>query len=297
MKTLLVLTRRTLASSAIALTLFSMSAVNAVLADSAPITITYGSNPAAAKTFIYGGNRFYYETYGSGQPILLIHPNGESISSFKEQIGVFARHHKVIAMDSRGQGKSELGTEKLTYEQMEEDSNALLEYLKIDHVDVLGWSDGGIIGLLLAIHHADKVDKLAVMGANLEPDAVYKWAIDGIVRVRTRLTAELAHSDNPKPLQLQLQLLDLLGNQPHIPLSALNHIQIPVLVMAGDRDVIRDDHTLSIFHALPESQLAIFPGATHMIPEQNPLQFNSTTLNFFDQPFAMPDTKDLGWFD
>jgi pimeloyl-ACP methyl ester carboxylesterase len=67
--------------------------------------------------------------------------------------------------------------------------------------------------------------------------------------------------------------------------------------MAADRDVIRDEHTLNMFHALPKSQLAIFPGATHMIPEQDPARFNDTVLDFFDKPFAMPDTKDLGWFD
>jgi pimeloyl-ACP methyl ester carboxylesterase len=138
---------------------------------------------------------------------------------------------------------------------------------------------------------------LAVMGANLEPDAAYPWAIEGIVRTRTRITAKLAHSKDPKPLQLELKLLDLLGNQPHIPLSDLYTIQVPTLVMAADRDVIRDDHTLRIFHAIPKSQLAIFPGATHIIPAQDPVRFNRTVLDFFDKPFAMPDTKDLGWFD
>ncbi len=246
---------------------------------------------------MFNGNRFYYETYGSGVPLLLIHGNGESINIFKGQIGALSRHHKVIAMDSRGQGKSELGTAALTYEQMTEDINALLEQLKLDHVKVLGWSDGGIIGLLLAIHHPDKVSMLAVMGANLKPDAAYPWAVDGIVRMRNRITAELAHSNNPKSLQLQLQFLDLLGNQPHIPLADLTSIQVPTLVMAGDRDVIRDEHTLSMFHALPKSQLAIFPGATHAIPAQDPARFNRTVLEFFDKPFAMPDTKDLGWFD
>ncbi len=297
MKDPLVPTRGLFATCVFAVTLLSISLAGPVWAESPAPTVPYGSNPAAGNKFIHGGNTFYFETYGSGPPILLIHGNGESIGSFKEQIGVFASHHRVLAMDSRGQGKSELGIDKLTYEMMTEDTNAFLEYLKVDHVDVLGWSDGGIIGLLLAIHHPDKVGRLAVMGANLEPDAAYPWAIEGIVRVRTRLTAELAHVDNPKPLQLQLQLLDLMGNQPHIPLTDLNHVQIPVLVMAGDRDVIRDDHTLRIFHALQKSQLAIFPGATHMIPEQGPLQFNSTTLRFFEEPFAMPDSKDLGWFD
>jgi pimeloyl-ACP methyl ester carboxylesterase len=259
--------------------------------------IAYGSNSAAGKTFLFNGNRFYYESYGRGLPVLLIHGNGSSISFFKRQIGAFSRHHRVIAMDSRGQGKSELGTTALTYEGMAEDVNALLEHLKLDHVKVLGQSDGGIIGLMLTIHHPDKVSMLAVMGANLEPDAAYSWAVDGIVRVRNRITAELAHSNDPKPLQLQLQFLDLLGNQPHIPLADLKTIQIPTLVMAADRDVIRDEHTLSMFHAIQKSQLAIFPGATHVIAAQEPARFNRTVLDFFDKPFAMPDTKDLGWFD
>jgi pimeloyl-ACP methyl ester carboxylesterase len=80
-------------------------------------------------------------------------------------------------------------------------------------------------------------------------------------------------------------------------LTDLATITIPTLVMAADRDVIRDEHTLSMFHALPKSQLAVFPGATHMIPEQDPARFNSTVLRFFDQSFTMPDSKDLGWFD
>lgn len=266
-------------------------------AEPAAPTIPYGNNPSVGKTFVHEGNTFYYEAYGSGRPLLLIHGNGESIAVFRQQIAEFAKHHRVLAMDSRGQGKSALGTDRLTYEQMTADTNAFLEHLKVDHADVLGWSDGGIIGLLLAIHHPDKVGKLAVVGANLEPGAAYQWATDGIAKVRAKLTAELAHSDNPKPLQLQLQLLDLEGNQPHIPVTDLNHVQIPVLVMAGDRDVIRDEHTLTIFHALPKSQLAIFPGATHMVPSEQPQVFNPTALKFFEKPFAMPDSKDLGWFD
>jgi pimeloyl-ACP methyl ester carboxylesterase len=180
---------------------------------------------------------------------------------------------------------------------MAEDTNALLNHLGLKMVKVLGWSDGGIVGLLLTIRHPEKVAMLAVMGANLQPDAAYAWAVDGTARVRNRITAKLASSNDPQPLHAQLQLLDLLGNQPHIPLSDLAAISVPTLVMAADRDVIRDEHTLSIFHALPKSQLAIFPGATHMIPAQDPARFNRTVLNFFDKPFTMPDTKDLGWFD
>jgi len=266
-------------------------------AATAPAAESYGNDAAAGNTFVFKGNRFYYETYGRGAPVLLIHGNGESIGSFKGQIGPFSRRYHIIAMDSRGHGKSELGDAALTYEQMAEDSNALLEHLKLEHVKVLGWSDGGIIGLLLTLHHPEKVGMLAVMGANLSPDGAYPWAIDGIARMRARITAALPQSANPKAAQFQLELLDLLGNQPHIPTTDLARIQIPVLVIAGDRDVIRDEHTLMIFHALPKSQLAIFPGATHMLPADDPARFNRTVLEFFAKPFSMPDTKDLGWFD
>jgi pimeloyl-ACP methyl ester carboxylesterase len=290
-------TRFTLVGIVATAGLMALGAGGAASAAAQPNDVAYGNNPAAGNTFVFSGTRFYYESYGAGAPLLLIHGNGESIGSFKGQIGQFASHHRVIAMDSRGQGKSELGAASLTYDQMAEDTNALLDHLKLRQVDVLGWSDGGIIGLLLTIRHPEKVGRLAVMGANLQPDAAYPWALDGIVRVRERITAQLASSKDPKSLQLRLQLLDLLGNQPHIPLSDLANIQVPTLVMAADRDVIRDEHTLSMFHALPKSQLAIFPGATHMIPEQDPARFNTTILDFFDKPFAMPDTKDLGWFD
>jgi pimeloyl-ACP methyl ester carboxylesterase len=261
------------------------------------IAPAYGKNPAAGQTLLLNGSRFYFETYGRGAPLLLLHGNGGSIDNFKGQIAELSRQHRVIAMDSRGHGKSELGTEALTYEAMAEDVNALLDHLKLDHVKVLGWSDGGILGLLLAIHHPDKVGMLAVMGANLEPEAAYAWATEGDARVRSRIAAALARGDDPKPLQLQLQLLDLVSQQPHIPLARLNMIKAPTLVMAADRDVIRDEHTLAMFHAIPKSQLAIFPGATHEIPMQDPARFNRTVLDFFDKPFAMPDSKDLGWFD
>src|ERR1700719_2611285 len=94
-------------------------------------TNAYGSTSAAGNTFVFSGNRFYYETYGTGLPLFLIHGNGASINIFKGQIGALSQHHKVIAMDSRGQGKSELGTGALSYEQMAEDINALLEQLKL----------------------------------------------------------------------------------------------------------------------------------------------------------------------
>ena len=149
---------------------------------------------------------------------------------------------------------------------MAEDLNALLETRGLKTVSVLGWSDGGILGLLLAIHHPDKVGRLTIMGANLTPAGAYPWA--------NKLVA-----DKDKQIDQMIAKATRRSRGP--------------LVMAGDRDVILDTHTLEIFHGLPSAQLAIFPGATHMIPCQNPDFFNRTVETNLTKPFATPDTKDL----
>jgi pimeloyl-ACP methyl ester carboxylesterase len=147
--------------------------------------------------------------------------------------------------------------------------------------------------LLLAIRHPDKVAKLAIMGANLEPEGAYEWAQTWVSQQQKTVDAMLAKHDTSQPWAVQKQYLDLLGKQPHIPLVKLKTISAPTLVMAGDRDVIRDEHTLQIFHALPKAHLCIFPGATHMIAWQNAELFNRTVEKFFRELFTRPDTKDL----
>jgi len=256
------------------------------------LKIPYGNNAVAGTNITVNGIKLYFETYGNGQPMLQIHGNGDDISAMGYQIEFFATHYKVIVTDSRGHGKSELGKGRLTYEQMAEDMNSLLEILNLKDVYVLGWSDGGIIGLLLAIHHPDKVSKLAIMGANLNPEGAYDWAFAPAIQRDKFAASMISRGDTSQPWSVIRQHLDLVLNQPHIPVADLAKVKAPTLVMAGDKDVIRDDHTLLIFHGLPQAQLAIFPGATHLIPWQNHELFNLTVERFFVQPFTRPDTKD-----
>ena len=257
------------------------------------LAVPYGENAAAGAYASVNGIKLYYEIYGAGQPMLQIHGNGLSISSMGHQIAFFSPHYKVIVADSRGHGRSEIGAGRLTYEQMAEDLNALLEKLNTKPVYVLGWSDGGIIGLLLAIRHPDKVGKLAIMGANLNPEGAYDWGFNWAVKEDKRVAALIAKGDTSQPWPLLRQHLDLLAKQPHIPIADLAKVMAPTLVMAGDKDVIRDDHTLQIFHGIRQAHLAIFPGATHMIPWQNHELFDQTVERFFSQAFTRPDTKDL----
>jgi len=132
--------------------------------------IPYGNNKAAGKYYNIRGFKMYAEIYGQGKPVLIIHGNGGSGKDFLYQIPYFSKKYKVIIADSRAQGKSVDNGDSLSYEMMADDYAALLDAMKIDSAYVIGWSDGGINALLLAIRHPGKVKKLAATGANLVPD-------------------------------------------------------------------------------------------------------------------------------
>ena len=257
--------------------------------------ISYGDNSKAGQFIKVNGIRLYYETYGSGPAMLLIHGNGGSIKVMCHQIEHFSKKYKVVVADSRGHGKSELGAGRLTYDQMAEDLNLFLDKLNLQSVYVLGWSDGGILGLLLAIRHPGKVSKLALMGASLRPDGAYNWALERAMQNIVHVESMISQGDQTMPWQAIKQRLLLMLEQPNISTSRLKAVQAPTLVMAGDRDIIIDSHTLEIFHALPKAKahLCIFPGATHMLPFENPSLFNQTVDAFFQNPFRCPDSKEV----
>lgn len=253
----------------------------------------YGSNPATGKTFVHDGVKLYYEVYGVGEPLLLVHGNGLSIASFKAQIDYFRKHYKVIAMDSRDQGRSGDSADKITYEKMTDDLAALLDHLNTGSVYVLGWSDGGIEALLLAMRHPSKVKKIAAMAANLNPsdEAVYPEIFAFAKSMVDSMPAAVKEMPEGKR---ELKALQMAFDEPHIDATALEAITAPTLVLASDHDMIRDEHTLEIYHHIPNSQLCIFPDATHMIPYDEPARFNATVERFFRVPFVKKDrVKDL----
>lgn len=254
--------------------------------------LKYGSSPSGKFAEI-NNIKLYYETYGSGKPLLIIHANGADIAAMSNQIKFFSTKYKVVVADSRGHGKSGMGTGRLTYEQMTEDINKLLEQLKLKSVYVLGWSDGGIIGLMLAINHPDKVEKLAIMGANINPQGAYDWALKFVDEQSKLVDEMIAKGDKSQNWETQKQHLDLLGKQPNIPATDLKKISVPTIVMAGDKDVIRAEHTIQIFDNIPNAHLCIFPGSTHMIPVENDRLFNRTVSNFLETPYKRPDTKNI----
>ena len=254
----------------------------------AAVPIPYGANAAASGTFTHDGVTFYYETYGEGEPLLMIHGNGASIGSLGKQIEHFKATYKVIAMDSREQGKSGGSDKPLTYEVMTDDLAALMDHLKTGPVDVLGWSDGGIEALLLGIRHPGKVKKLVAMAANLNPslDAIYPET-DGMVKqIAGTLTPEALATPEGKK---QAKLVNLMANHPNINPKALASITAPTLVLSGDQDLIRLEHTVAIFNALPNAELAVFPNSTHAVPLDDPEAFNAMVERFLTTPCKKKD--------
>ncbi|HLK29669.1 MAG TPA: alpha/beta hydrolase [Puia sp.] len=246
--------------------------------------VPYGNNPAAGKYYDIRGFKMYCETYGEGQPLLIIHGNGGSINNFIYQIPYFSKKYKVIIADSRAQGKSKDEGDSLTYEMITDDYAALLTVMKVDSAFVIGWSDGGIEGLMLAIRHPEKVKKLAVTGANLIPDttAVFQEIWDVVMPEYTALKNKASKNAEEKN---QWNLMQLLANQPHIPTTDLNKIKIPTLVIGGDHEVIKPAHTLLIFQNIPNADLWILPNSGHSTPVVYKDDFNKNVDAFFSQPY------------
>jgi pimeloyl-ACP methyl ester carboxylesterase len=238
-----------------------------------------GNNPETGRFLNIRGIVIYYETYGKGEPLLLIHGNGGSIQSMANQIPYFAADYCVIAADSRAQGKSTDPSDSLSYEMMADDMNALLEALHFDSAYVIGWSDGGIIGLLLAIRHPEKVRKLAVTGANIRPDSTAVANAD-ILSMRQQVN-QLTNVKQDPLLKNQLKLIRLMIDQPNISQEALRSIHCPTLVIGGDHDIIKPAHTLEIFQSIPKGYLWILPGSGHSTLVDFKDDFNQQVGRFF----------------
>jgi pimeloyl-ACP methyl ester carboxylesterase len=249
---------------------------------------SYGKNKAAGKFYNIRGFKMYAETYGAGEPVLIIHGNGGSISNFLYQIPYFSKKYIVIIADSRAQGNSKDEADSLSYEMMADDYAALLDQMKIDSAYVIGWSDGGINGLLLAIQHPEKVKKLAVTGANLWPDTTAVFN-DVEQMVLPEYNSSKAMTNKTPQQKASWKLLRLLIEEPHIPLADLHKISVPVLVIGGDHDVIKPEHTLLIAQNIPDSYLWILPNSGHSTPIIYKDEFNKAIDDFFSKPYRKID--------
>ena len=221
----------------------------------------------------------YYTEKGFGTPLVLLHGNGENGEYFKNQIDYFAKKYRVIAVDTRGHGKSPRGNKPFKLETFADDLKSFLDENNLKRVNLLGFSDGGNIALIFTLKYPDYVNKLAVNGANLFPSGLKAGFL---LPVKLLYGLFYFPARFNKKVKRRLELLALMAKEPDILPEQLNDIKCPVLVMAGTRDLIKEKHTRLIAGSVPDSRLCFLKGDLS-IAKTNSLEYNKTVEKFLEE--------------
>jgi pimeloyl-ACP methyl ester carboxylesterase len=257
-----------------------------------PDKIVFGSNNG--KQLSIFNKKIYYEEYGQGTSLILLSGGGlnRSINDFENCIPGLAEHYRVIAPDTPGQGRSEQA-DTLTYEVLLEFTSRLIDSLKIDSAYVMGWSDGGIMGILLAEKRPDKVRKVIAVGANnglrraippdIPIDSVRPMTLDYFEKINKELveryTSLLPRKDWKKYMNAANAMI--YQKESYFPDSIYGRISIPVMIVLGDRDDIIIEHGLEMHRLIKGSQFCILPNTTHEVFSEKPDLINKIAIGFF----------------
>ncbi len=263
-----------------------------------------GAGEAHGHWATVNGHKIYYELHGAGSPLLLLHGGGSDVEdSFGKQLEPFAQAHRIIAPEQVGQGHTPDVPGPLSYTRMTEDTAELLRQLHLKNVDVVGFSDGGILALMLALRYPELVRRLVVTGVNLDPSGLIDSdppdtpgtpdTPDAAAQVeqpaqaaRPDETAKAADAPNPE-IPLDDKLMELWRHYPdatELSPELLKGLHKRVLVMAGDQDMIKLEHILLIYRSLPDAQLWILPGTGHDTFSARWEWVNAEVLTFLDEP-------------
>lgn len=252
----------------------------------------YGSNDG--KQLIIFNKKIYYEEYGQGTPLILLSGGGleRSIKDFENCIPGLAKHYRVIAPDTPGQGRSEQA-DTLTYGVLLEFTSRLIDSLKIDSAYVMGWSDGGIMGILLAESRPDKVKKVIAVGANngirraippdIPIDSVYPMTLDYFERTNKELVERYTNTLPKKDWKKYMNDANAMVYQKesYFSDSIYGRINIPVMIVLGDRDDIIVEHGLEMHRLIKGSQFCVLPNTTHEVFAEKPDLINKIAIDFF----------------
>ena len=218
---------------------------------------------------------FYIES-GQGEPLILLHGNGENCGYFQGQIGAFSKFYHVYAIDTRGHGQTPRGDQPFTIRQFAEDLLGFMDEHQIEKAHLLGFSDGGNIAMVFALRYPERVNRLILNGANLCPDGV-KRSVQLPIEIGYRFVKRFAgRSEKAKQ---HTEMLGLMVNDPNVRPDELAGIQAKTLVIAGTNDMIRTEHTKLIADSIPGAELVFIKG-THFIAQKHPAEFNQAVLTF-----------------
>ncbi len=244
----------------------------------APIPSTRGGLADA------NGIRIHYAIYGHGTPVILLHGGLANADYWGRQIPALAAHHLVIVMDSRGHGRSTRDARPYGYDLMADDVVALMDVLKLPRADIVGWSDGGIIGLDLAMRHPGRIGRVFAFAANTTTSGV-KQDVERnptFAAFIKRAGREYAAYSAPGQYRAFVdQISRMWADQPNWTDAQLGTIKLPVLIVDGDHDeAIKREHTEHIAAAIPHAGLLLLPGVSHFAFLQDPALFNYAILHF-----------------
>lgn len=220
--------------------------------------------------------RHYYIEKGQGDPLILLHGNGENCGYFQGQVDEFSKLYHVYAIDTRGHGRTPRGNAPFTIRQFAEDLLCFMDEHQIEKTHLLGFSDGGNIAMVFAIQHPERVNRLILNGANLNAAGV-KRTTQIPIEIGYRIAGRFAgKSDSAR---LHAEMLGLMVNDPNVEPGELSRIQAKTLVIAGTNDMIRKEHTKLIEDRIPVSELVFIKG-DHFIAAKHPDEFNQVVLQF-----------------
>ena len=220
--------------------------------------------------------KHYFIEKGQGEPLILLHGNGENCGYFMGQIEVFAQYYHVYALDTRGHGKTPRGDASFTIRQFADDLRDFMDEHGIEKAHILGFSDGGNIAMIFAMKYPERVNRLILNGANLDANGI-KRSVQIPIEIGYWF-AKLFANKSPEA-KLHAETLGLMVNDPDVKPMELSKIQAKTLVIAGTRDMVKEDHTRLLASCIPDVQLVILDG-NHFIANKCPEAFNRAVLAF-----------------
>jgi pimeloyl-ACP methyl ester carboxylesterase len=231
------------------------------------------------------GIRIHYRIYGQGSPVIFLHGGLANSDYWGNQVPAVAAHHTVILMDSRGHGRSTRDARPYGYDLMADDVVALMDHLKIARADIVGWSDGGILGIDLALRHKDRVGKVFAFAAKRLPSGVKHNVEENptLAAYIERAGHEYeTRSATPKEYASFVEEISKMwAEQPNWSDAQLAAIDREILIVDGDHDeAIKREHSETIAAAIPHAGLLILPNASHFAFLQDPKMFNFMVGNF-----------------
>lgn len=250
--------------------------------------VEYGSNNG--KYVTVNDTKIYYEEYGQGMPLLLLQGGMGGIKDFEKCIPELSKHYRLIAPDTPGQGRSDL-PDSLSYQIIAQFTSKLIDELKLDSTYVMGWSDGGIVGLLLAESRPDKVKKVLAAGANNGVRGVLPPGVD--ISAAAPPSDEYFEKNNKEWIDNYVKTLPrdwkkfmrdmnkMWYATEYFPNSILENIHIPVMIAQGDQDMIRLEHAVEMHRLIKNSQFCVLPKTSHAVFSDKPELINKIAIDFF----------------